>query len=236
MKLLTIEPSPSHLSPITGSHTAGDTKGILSAKAATGEQRALHRMFVKLCLHLKAWESMASILMYSGSAVSHSVIGPPCVSTPHTPNGSDWQPSLGNGHRCSLFTIRSPHADARFVGRWFWPLSSEGSHFSGDLAGSALTGWEVDREVRMPSKGEAERACTGPQVTPPQQVTAQHLPYTSWEFCCFSSCTMSTTMARKDLSLMYPVGGRAGHPQNRRLTATTVAEGKEAPSKPFCGQ
>lgn len=38
MKLPTIEPSPSHLSPITGSHTAGDTKGILSARAAAGER------------------------------------------------------------------------------------------------------------------------------------------------------------------------------------------------------
>ena len=28
----------------------------------------------------------------------------------------------------------------------------------------------------------------------------QYLPYTSLGFCCFSSCTMSTTMARKDLS------------------------------------
>lgn len=35
-----------------------------------------------------------------------------------------------------------------------------------------------------------------------QARAAQHPPYTSLEFCCFSSRTMSTTMARKDLSLV----------------------------------
>ena len=51
---------------------------------------------------------------------------------------------------------------------------------------------------------------------------AQCLPYTSWEFCCFSSFTMSTTMARKDLSLVYPVGGKSGHPHK--------TEGSQHPS------
>lgn len=61
---------------------------------------------------------------------------------------------------------------------------------------------EVDRKGGRQEGGRAPCPKAAGATRRSEEVPAQHVPYTSLEFCFFSSCTMSTTEARKDLSLV----------------------------------
>lgn len=94
---------------------------------------------------------------------------------------TDYSTLMPAPHRCRLRV------------KVFQPLRPEGSH-SRVLAQAVLTG------CGSQATREAHPKAGGPVPAPGGALW--HLPYTSREFCCFSSRTMSTTMARKDASLV----------------------------------
>lgn len=129
------------------------------------------------------------------------------------PRGIPHPPELGASHTPQLQcrAARPSHTDtdystlspASLTRPTQTPTHARGlkAHIPRGPAQTVLTGWGSSRGAQ---RKEAKRppAAPRPGFNPTAVGDSPRLPYTSREFCCFSSRTMSTTVTRKDLSLV----------------------------------